>query len=81
LVNPNRELNIVVSPDGDRTTSNARVQIPVDDIEKILGGVALWFNSPAGEHRETAGEKIPRPVTGVRLNVYCGKWRMQVRQS
>lgn len=81
LVNPNRECSVTLAPESDKTGSNARVQVTVDDIEAILSGSALWVDSPVGEHREASGEKVFRPVTAVRLNVYAGTWQFQVRQS
>ena len=80
-VNPNREVNVVVHPHGPRVESNATLQVTIDDIENVLADKALWVDSPVGEYREPAAEKIFRPVTAVRLRVDCGKWDIQVRQS
>jgi hypothetical protein len=57
------------------------VQVTLDDIENVLGGSAIWINSPLGAHTASAAEKIMRPVTAVRLSATDGTWQFQVRQS
>ncbi|HEX2859053.1 MAG TPA: hypothetical protein VHP58_02500 [Alphaproteobacteria bacterium] len=81
LVNPNREVSVVCNLTSGSPATGAKVQITLDDIEKVLADTAIWVTSPQGYHTTSAGEKIYRPVTAVRLSVTDGTWQLQVRQS
>jgi hypothetical protein len=81
VVNPNREVTAVARLVSGTPTTGARLQISLDDAEKIVAGTAVWLNSPLGFRTVTGGEKLAKPVTGVRLSVTDGTWSLQVRQA
>ncbi len=81
IVNPQREVSATARLTAGTPTTGARMQVTLDDPEKIVAGTAAWVNSPLGARTATGAEKIMRPVTGVRLSVTDGTWTLQVRQA
>lgn len=81
IVNPLREVTVVAQLTAGTPATGARVQVTLDDPEKITAGTAVWVNSVLGNRTATGAEKIFRPVTGVRLSVTDGTWAFQVRQA
>lgn len=81
IVNPAKEVTAVAKLVSGSPTTGARVQVTVDEIEKITAGTATWVNSPMGPHTATGAEKLTRPITGVRLSATDGTWAIQVRQQ
>ncbi len=80
IVAPTREVTVVARLVSGTPVTGARVQMTLDEAEKIAAGTAVWVNSPLGFRTVTGGERIARPVTGVRLSVTDGTWALQVRQ-
>ncbi|RYG61599.1 MAG: hypothetical protein EON60_02975 [Alphaproteobacteria bacterium] len=80
-VNPAREISVVARLISGSPATGARVQVTLDELEKIIAGTATWVNSPLGNRTASGAEKILRPVTGVRLVVTDGTWGLQVRQA
>jgi hypothetical protein len=81
IVNPAREVSVVARLIAGTPSSGARVQVTLDELEKIAAGTATWVNSPLGNRTVSSAEKILRPVTGVRLSAVDGTWGFQVRQG
>lgn len=81
IVSPQREVSATARLTAGTPTTGARIQITLDDPEKIAAGTAAWVNSPLGARTSTGAEKVLRPVTGVRLSVTDGTWALQVRQA
>jgi hypothetical protein len=81
IVSPTREVAAVLRLTAGTPTTGARLQITLDDAERIAAGTATWVNSPLGNRTTTGAEKLLRPVTGVRLAVTDGTWALQVRQA
>ncbi len=81
VVNPNREVAAVLRLTAGTPVTGARLQITLDDAERIAAGTATWVNSPLGSRISTGAEKVLRPVTGVRLAATDGTWTLQVRQA
>jgi uncharacterized protein YlxW (UPF0749 family) len=81
VVNPSREVSAVARLTAGTPVTGARIQITLDDPERINAGTATWVNSALGARTVTGAEKIFRPVTGVRLSVTDGTWTLQVRQA
>lgn len=81
MVLPNKEVTVVTKLTAGSPVTGARVQMTLDEPEKIIAGTASWVNSPLGAHTTTSAEKVYRPVTGVRLSVTDGTWTLQVRQG
>ena len=83
--------NFIVETDKDVTalcaltagtpTTGIRLQITVDQPEKIMAGTALWINSPQGNRTSSGAEKVQRPITGIRAVATDGTWTLQVRQA
>ncbi|RYD50586.1 MAG: hypothetical protein EOP52_13825 [Sphingobacteriales bacterium] len=81
IVSPQREVTAVARLVSGSPTTGARVQVTLDEVEKINAGTAVWVNSPLGNRTASGAEKVLRPVTGVRLSVTDGTWTLQVRQG
>lgn len=81
IVNPNREVAAVLRLTAGTPVTGARLQITLDDAERIAAGTATWVNSPLGSRTSTGAEKVLRPVSGVRLAATDGTWALQVRQA
>lgn len=81
IVSPNKEVTVVARLTAGTPATGCRIQVTLDEIEKINAGTASWVNSPLGNKITSSAEKILRPVTGVRLSVTDGTWGFQVRQS
>ncbi len=81
IVNPSREVSVVARLISGTPTTGARVQVTLDEVEKITAGTAIWVNSPLGNRIVSGAEKVFRPVTGIRLSVTDGTWGLQVRQG
>ncbi len=81
ILAPTREVAVTASLTSGSPTTGARVQITLDDAERIAAGTATWVNSPLGSRTSTGAEKLMRPVSGVRLSVTDGTWKLQVRQA
>lgn len=81
VVSPAKEVSVTAQLTAGTPATGCKVQITLDDVEKILAGTAAWINSPLGNRTTTGAEKILRPVTGVRLSVTDGTWTFQVRQA
>lgn len=80
IVNSNKEVSVVARLVSGSPATGAKVQVTIDDADKIAAGTAVWVNSPLGNHTTTSAEKLLRPVSGVRLSVTDGTWAIQVRQ-
>lgn len=81
IVNPSKEVSVMARLISGTPATGARVQITLDEVEKIIAGTATWVTSPLGAKLVSGAEKVLRPVTGVRLNVTDGTWGLQVRQG
>jgi hypothetical protein len=81
IVNPSREVSVVAKLISGTPATGARVQVTLDETDKINAGTATWVNSPLGNRTVSGAEKLLRPVTGVRLSVTDGTWGLQVRQG
>lgn len=81
ILNPMREVTVIAKLESGTPVTGARVQMTLDDPEKINAGTATWVNSPLGQRTASGAEKIFRPVTGLRLSVTDGTWALQVRQA
>ena len=81
VVNPAREVSVVARLISGSPVTGARIQVTLDEVEKIIAGTATWVNSPLGARLSSGAEKILRPVTGVRLSAVDGTWGLQVRQG
>lgn len=81
VLNPGKEVTVVARLISGTPTTGARVQVTLDELEKINAGTATWVNSPLGTRTVSGAEKVLRPVTGVRLSVTDGVWGFQVRQG
>ena len=53
IVNPNREVAAVLRLTAGTPTTGARLQITLDDAERIAAGTATWVNSPLGSRTST----------------------------
>ena len=80
ITNPAREVTAVARLTSGAPATGARLQITLDDAEKIAAGTAVWVNSPLGFRAATGGARLAKPVSGVRLSVTDGTWALQVRQ-
>lgn len=81
IISPARDANVAYILTSGTPTTGARVQITLDDSDKIASGTANWVNSPLGAKLVSSGENVLRPVTGVRLSVTDGTWTFNVRQG
>ena len=81
ITNPTRHITAVAKLESGTPLTGSRLQITLDDPEKISAGTATWVNSPLGLRTSSGAEKILRPVTGVRLVATDGTWALQVRQA
>lgn len=81
IVKPQQEVSVVCALTAGSPATGARVQLTLDEPEKITAGTATWVNSPLGARTTTGAEKLLRPVTGVRLSATDGTWTFQVRQA
>ncbi|MCP5405479.1 MAG: hypothetical protein H6922_04580 [Pseudomonadaceae bacterium] len=81
VVDPSRNLNVLCQLTAGTPVAGAKVQITLDDPEKITAGTAVWVDSPLGAKLASGCESILAPVTGVRLSVTDGTWAMKVRQG
>jgi hypothetical protein len=81
IVNPGREVAAVVRLVSGVPATGARLQITLDDAERIAAGTATWVNSPLGSRTATGAEMVLRPVSGIRLAVTDGTGALQVRQA
>lgn len=81
IVSPEKEVSVVAQLTAGAPATGCKIQVTLDDVEKILAGTAAWVSSPLGNRLATGAEKIFRPVTGVRMSVTDGTWTLQVRQS
>lgn len=81
IINPLREVSVVCALTSGSPSTGARVQITLDETDKITAGTATWVDSPLGNRLTSGAENVLRPVTGVRLNVTDGTWTFQVRQA
>lgn len=81
VVQPDRDVNVVCVLTSGSPATGARVQVTLDEHDKISAGTAQWVNSPLGARTASGGENVIRPVTGVRLSVTDGTWTFQVRQA
>lgn len=81
MVNPLQEVSVVAQLTAGTPTTGCRVQMTLDEVDKILAGTATWVDSPMGNRTGTGAEKVLRPVTGVRLKVTDGTWSFLVRQA
>ncbi|MFL9826231.1 hypothetical protein [Rhodoplanes sp. SY1] len=80
IVDPSKDITVAFINSGIAAALGAKVQITLDDQSLIEDGSADWFDSPLGYHSKSGGERIMKPVTGVRLAVYDGLWDFTVRQ-
>ena len=81
VVNPAKEVTVVARLMSGSPATGAKLQVTLDEVEKIIAGTATWVNSPLGNRLVSGAEKVLRPVTGVRLSVTDGTWGLQVRQG
>lgn len=81
LIDPEKDVNVACLLTSGSPTTGARVQVTLDEGEKIVAGTAQWVNSPLGNRTISGGENLLKPVTGVRLSVTDGTWTLQVRQA
>ncbi len=81
IVSADCEVSVVAQLTAGSPVTGCRLQITLDDVQKITAGTATWINSPLGYRTATGAEKLMRPVTGVRLVATDGTWTLQVRQS
>jgi len=81
VVLPGKDVNVACVLTSGSPSTGARVQVTLDEPEKITAGTAQWVNSPLGARTVTGGENVIKPVTGVRLSVTDGTWTFQVRQA
>lgn len=81
ITSTGKEVSVIARLISGTPVTGARVQVTLDEIEKINAGTATWVNSPLGAKLASGAEKVLRPVTGVRLSVTDGTWGFQVRQG
>ncbi len=81
MVQPGKNVNVACALTSGSPTTGARVQVTLDEHDKINAGTAIWVNSPLGARTVSGGESVISPVTGVRLSVTDGTWTFQVRQA
>ena len=81
IVAPTKEVTVVAKLTAGTPATGCKVQVTLDEVEKIYAGTATWVNSPLGNKLASGAEKVLRPVTGVRLSVTDGTWAFQVRQG
>jgi hypothetical protein len=81
VVQPDKDVNVACILTSGSPATGARVQVTLDEHDKIIAGTAQWLNSPLGARTVSGGENVIRPVTGVRLSVTDGTWTFQVRQA
>ncbi len=81
IVEPTFEVSVVVKLISGTPATGARVQVTLDETDKIKAGTATWVSSSLGNRLTSSAEKVFRPITGIRLSVTDGTWGLQVRQS
>lgn len=76
LLDPAAEASVVCSGSGSAT-----LQVCIDPHETIAASGATWVNAPNGAQAATFCESLYGPISGVRLNVSSGTWKIMVRQQ
>lgn len=76
-----KDTNVACILTAGTPVTGARVQVTLDDADKVVAGTAQWVNSPLGNRTSSGIENVMHPVTAVRVSVTDGTWTVQVRQG
>lgn len=81
IADPTKQVNVACILTAGTPATGARVQITLDEADKITAGTATWINSNLGNRVATGSENVIKPITGVRLVATDGTWTFSVRQA
>lgn len=83
IVEPSAKLTVFAALTSGSPATGAKIQFTMDTKEVIAAGTAVWIDSDRGNTKVSFADTEPAPsnITGVRLNVTDGTWRLVVRQG